>query len=82
MPVQGDKAVPPSDFERFSGEPLTLAHLKMLARCISEPNCAENLDDEGNKLVTPDASVWKDTLSHLEEANKLMRCVTCLTQPK
>ena len=69
--------MPPSKFERFSNE-LTPAHLAMLARCIMDPNCAENLDEEGNKLVTPDAAVWEETLTHLEDANELMRRVTRL----
>ena len=69
--------MPPSEFERFSNE-LTPAHLALLARCIMNPDCADNLDDEGNKLVTPDAAVWKETLTHLEDANKLIRRVTRL----
>jgi len=76
--LQGNNAVPPSDFERFSNEPPNLAHVAMLARCIMNPNCAENLDEEGNKLVTPNAAVWKETLTHLEDADEIIRRVTRL----
>jgi len=68
--------VPPSNFERFSEEPLTMAHIALLARCIIDPNCAENLDLEGNKLVIPDADQRQETLTHLKEANELIGCGT------
>ena len=70
--MQGDEAVPPSKFERFADEPLTMAHIALLARCIIDPNCAENLDLEGNKLVIPDADKWQETLTHLNEADDLI----------
>ena len=72
--------MPPTKFQRFSDEPPSLAHLAVLARCISNPNCAENLDEEGNKLITPDASIWKETLMHLEDAGELIRRDTRPTQ--
>ena len=74
--MQGDDAVPPSRFERFSSEPPSPAHLALLARCIMDPNCADNLDDEGNQLVMPDVSKRQDTLVHLHEANELIKCGT------
>jgi len=66
--------VPPSQFERFSDEPLTLTHIALLARCIVDPNCADNLDLEGNKLVVPDADKRQETLTHLKEADELIGC--------
>ena len=74
--MQCDQAVPPSSFGRFSDEPLTPAHIALLARCIMDPNCAENLDLEGNKLVVPDADRRQETLAHLEEADELIGCGT------
>ena len=72
--MQGDEAVPPSSFSRFSDEPLTIPHIALLARCIIDPNCAENLDLEGNKLVNPDADRRQEALTHLEEADELIGC--------
>jgi len=77
--VQGDDAVSPSRFERFSSEPLSPAHLALLAWCILNPNCADYLDDEGNQLVMSDVSKRQATLVHLHEANELIRCGTGLT---
>ena len=71
--MQGDDAVPPMSFGRFSSDPPALAHLALLARCIMDANCADNLDDEGNQLVLPDVSKWQETLTHLQEANGLIR---------
>ena len=79
MSVQGDDAVPPSGFGRFSSEPPASTHLALLARCIMDPNCADNLDDEGNHLVMPDISKRQETLTHLQEANELIRRGTCCT---
>ena len=69
--------MPPADFGKYAVEAATPAHLQLLDRCLTDPTCAENFDDDGNPLLYADTAKRQDTLSHLADAAVLIECACC-----
>ena len=73
---QGGLKVPPSKFGKYAVK-VSPAHIDMLERCLYDPTCADNYDDEGNPLLFADTAKRQDTLSHLADAFALTECAGC-----